>query len=307
MGRDFFARQLSFHTKGVSIETSTSRATCPGEPRGRPGGVLGLHAGSATGCPSGWCSHARERGASGRCYSRAGGHYRPGKRSSSPTPIRSRPKTPTLTEAASTSILTRTSTLSTTRCSRSSLATRRIQRHWWPSPTPASPDAKIYTFKLRKDVKFSDGTPLKAADVAFSYNRLLNLHDTPVYLLDGVTGVEAPDDYTFVLTSKDPNPAIPFIVTNPALGVINSTVIKAHGGSDQPGADKTDTAEDYFQTAPPAADRTSCRQCRPRRWISRRTRTTGGRTSRTTRLWSIAAWRRRRSSSRSRRPQMRWC
>src|SRR5579859_7359376 len=113
----------------------------------------------------------------------------------------------------------------------------------------ASPDARSYTFKLRQDVKFSDGTPLKAADVAFSYNRLLNLHDTPVYLLDGVTGVEAPDDYTFVIHSKDPNPAIPFIVTNPALGVINSAVVKAHGGSDQPGADKSDTAEDYFQTA----------------------------------------------------------
>jgi peptide/nickel transport system substrate-binding protein len=112
-----------------------------------------------------------------------------------------------------------------------------------------SADARTVTFKVRRDVRFSDGTPLKAADVAFSYNRLLNLHDTPVYLLDGVTSVEAPDDYTFVITSKDPNPAIPFIVTNPALGIINSTVIKAHGGSDQPGADKTDTAEDYFQTA----------------------------------------------------------
>ena len=112
-----------------------------------------------------------------------------------------------------------------------------------------SPDAKTFTFKLRQDVKFSDGTGLKAADVAFSYNRLLNLHDTPVYLLEGVTGVSAPDDYTFVITTKDPNPAIPFIVTNPALGIINSTVVKAHGGSDQPGADKTDTAEDYFQTA----------------------------------------------------------
>src|SRR5690348_14859895 len=98
-----------------------------------------------------------------------------------------------------------------------------------------SPDARTFTFKLRQDVKFSDGTPLKAADVAFSYNRLLNLHDTPVYLLDGVTGVSAPDDYTFVITTKDPNPAIPFIVTNPALGIINSTVVKAHGGSDQPG------------------------------------------------------------------------
>jgi hypothetical protein len=49
------------------------------------------------------------------------------------------------------------------------------------------------------------GTPLKAADFAFLVQRLLNLHDTPVYLLDGVSGVDAPDDYTFVLTSKDPN------------------------------------------------------------------------------------------------------
>jgi peptide/nickel transport system substrate-binding protein len=112
-----------------------------------------------------------------------------------------------------------------------------------------SPDARTFTFKLRQDVKFSDGTPLKAADVAFSYNRLLNLHDTPVYLLEGVTNVAAPDDYTFVITTKDPNPAIPFIVTNPALGIVNAAVVKAHGGSDQPGADKTDTAEDYFQTA----------------------------------------------------------
>jgi peptide/nickel transport system substrate-binding protein len=113
----------------------------------------------------------------------------------------------------------------------------------------SSPDATTFTFTLRKGVKFSDGTPLKAGDVAFSYNRLLNLHDTPVYLLEGVTGISAPDDYTFVLTTKDPNPAIPFIVTNPALGITNSAVLKAHGASDQPGADKTDTGEAYLQTA----------------------------------------------------------
>jgi len=113
----------------------------------------------------------------------------------------------------------------------------------------SSPDARTFTFTLRKDVKFSDGTPLKAADVVFSYNRLLNLHDTPVYLLEGVTDISAPDDSTFVLTTKDANPAIPFIVTNPALGITNSAVLKAHGASDQPGADKTDTGEAYLQTA----------------------------------------------------------
>src|SRR5215471_7433315 len=84
----------------------------------------------------------------------------------------------------------------------------------------ASADARTYTFTLRRDVKFSDGTPLTSADVLFSFNRLINLHGNPSFLLDGVT-VTAPDASTVVLTSKDPNPAIPFIVPNPALGIVN--------------------------------------------------------------------------------------
>src|SRR5258705_13028859 len=74
-----------------------------------------------------------------------------------------------------------------------------------------SPDAKTFTFAIRHDVKFADGTPLTAHDVEFTYNRLLNLHDNPVYLLDGITSMKATDDYTFVLVSSVPNPAIPFI------------------------------------------------------------------------------------------------
>jgi peptide/nickel transport system substrate-binding protein len=34
-----------------------------------------------------------------------------------------------------------------------------------------SPDGLTYTFHLRKDVLFSDGTPLKASDVKFSIDR----------------------------------------------------------------------------------------------------------------------------------------
>ena len=33
----------------------------------------------------------------------------------------------------------------------------------------ASDDAKTYTFKLRDDVAFADGTPLTSADVLFSF------------------------------------------------------------------------------------------------------------------------------------------
>jgi len=112
----------------------------------------------------------------------------------------------------------------------------------------ASADAKTFTFKIRKDVKFADGTALNARDVEFTYNRLLNLHDNPVYLLDGITSMKATDDYTFVLVSSVANPAIPFIVTNPALGIINSKLLTAHGGSAATDAAKTDTAHDFLGT-----------------------------------------------------------
>ena len=111
----------------------------------------------------------------------------------------------------------------------------------------ASSDAKAFTFKLRNDIKFSDGTPLTSADVVFSFNRLINIKGNPSFLLDGVT-VSAPDASTVVLTSKAANPAIPFIIPNPALGIVNSKVVKAHGGTDQPGADTADKAESFLNS-----------------------------------------------------------
>ena len=85
-----------------------------------------------------------------------------------------------------------------------------------------SSDAKTFTFTIRKDVKFADGTPLTAHDVEFTFNRLLNLHDNPVYLLDGIASMKATDDYTFVLVSSVPNPAIP-ATPNPGCVSSNAT------------------------------------------------------------------------------------
>lgn len=106
----------------------------------------------------------------------------------------------------------------------------------------ASKDGKVYTFKLRKNAVFSDGTPVTSADVVFSLNRVKNVKGNPSFLMDGIT-VTAPDAGTVVLTSATPNPAIPFIVPNSALGILNSKAVKAAGGSDAAGADKSDTAE----------------------------------------------------------------
>jgi peptide/nickel transport system substrate-binding protein len=109
----------------------------------------------------------------------------------------------------------------------------------------ASADAKTYTFQLRKNIKFSDGTPLTSKDVVFSFQRLVNLKGNPSFLLAGIT-TKAKGPYTVVLTSKTPNPAIPVLVTNTSLGIVNSKVVIAHGGSDAANASKADKAESYI-------------------------------------------------------------
>ncbi|HEV3460565.1 MAG TPA: ABC transporter substrate-binding protein [Candidatus Dormibacteraeota bacterium] len=116
---------------------------------------------------------------------------------------------------------------------------------WIASSYDGSSDAKTFTFHLRHDVKFSDGTPLTSADVVFSFNRMKNIKGNPSFLLSGIT-TSATDSYTVVLTSDAPNTAIPFIVPNPALGIVNSKVVMAHGGTDAANADKADTAESFL-------------------------------------------------------------
>ena len=62
----------------------------------------------------------------------------------------------------------------------------------------ASDNGKKFTFTLRKGVKFSNGDPVTASDVVFSFLRVQNLEDTPSYLMAGVTSVTAPSPSTVV-------------------------------------------------------------------------------------------------------------
>jgi peptide/nickel transport system substrate-binding protein len=111
-----------------------------------------------------------------------------------------------------------------------------------------SDDATTYTFTLRDGVTFSDGTPVTSADVVFSLNRLVNLQDAPAFLLADTT-VTAPDAKTVVVKSKTPNPALLRILATPPTSILNSKVVKAHGGTDAKDAAKKDTAQTYLQTA----------------------------------------------------------
>jgi peptide/nickel transport system substrate-binding protein len=106
-----------------------------------------------------------------------------------------------------------------------------------------SDDAKTFTLTLQGTHTFSDGSTMTADDVVFSLQRVIGLKGNPSFLLDGVT-VTKKDDKTVVLTTKTPTPALPSILANPALGILNSKVVKANGGS----TTTSDTAEKYLNT-----------------------------------------------------------
>ena len=112
----------------------------------------------------------------------------------------------------------------------------------------AAKDAKTFVFHLRRNVHFADGTPLTSADAVFSFRRLINIKGNPSFLLDGVT-VSARGKYTVVLRSKAPNAALPAILTNTSLGIVNSKLVRKNGGTAAVGADSSDKAEKWFNTA----------------------------------------------------------
>ncbi|MFM7463511.1 MAG: ABC transporter substrate-binding protein [Actinomycetota bacterium] len=108
-------------------------------------------------------------------------------------------------------------------------------------------NATEFTFTINPKAKFSDGTKITSADVVFSLNRLKNVKGNPSSLMNGIT-VSAPDAGTVVLTTAAPTPQVLAIVTSPALGILNSKVVKANGGTDAADAKDTDKALDFLKS-----------------------------------------------------------
>ncbi len=68
-----------------------------------------------------------------------------------------------------------------------------------------SDDGKVWTFKLRTDAKFADGTPCTAHDVVRSIKRVMTIKGDPSWLVTSfVEDVKALDDYTVQFTLKQP-------------------------------------------------------------------------------------------------------
>ena len=104
-----------------------------------------------------------------------------------------------------------------------------------------------FTFTLRDDAKFSDGSPITADDVVFSINRLRNLKGSPAVTVEGLTA-SSPAAGTVVVTSDRPNPNVPTILAMPAAGIVNSKIVEAQGGSAASNAASSDKATKYLDS-----------------------------------------------------------
>ncbi|HEV2356520.1 MAG TPA: ABC transporter substrate-binding protein, partial [bacterium] len=105
---------------------------------------------------------------------------------------------------------------------------------------------RLHTFALRRDVRFAGGNPLTSADVKWSFERVMNLKSNPAFFLDNVDAVTAPDLYTVVLRLKAPQPSIIPILSNGALGIVDSKAAAAQGADAGPDAKDRDHAEAYL-------------------------------------------------------------
>ena len=67
-----------------------------------------------------------------------------------------------------------------------------------------SADGRTWTFFLRKNAKFSNGDPVKASDAVFSLKRARDTKGPWKWALEAVEDIRAKDDYTVVISLKEP-------------------------------------------------------------------------------------------------------
>jgi microcin C transport system substrate-binding protein len=77
-----------------------------------------------------------------------------------------------------------------------------------------APDRLSATFRLRREARFNDGSPVRAADVKHSYEILVGPHVNPAYktILTDVAGLDVMDERTVRYRFKTPNRELPLTV-----------------------------------------------------------------------------------------------
>jgi len=98
---------------------------------------------------------------------------------------------------------------------------------WVAESHTISQDGLTYTFKMRKGVKFHDGTEVKAQDVVYSLERILAVGKGAASLFKTMIGpgaAKAIDDYT--VEFKLAKPSAIFLSIVPEIHIVNTALVK---------------------------------------------------------------------------------
>lgn len=108
-----------------------------------------------------------------------------------------------------------------------------------------SDGGKVYTFNLRHDVHFHDGSLFTAADAVFSYERRKGVDSAPEYMVADVTSMQTPTPYTFVVHLSQPVAAFLDYMASPyGPKMVSEKTVDAHESGGHPG----DWAQGWLKT-----------------------------------------------------------
>ena len=96
-----------------------------------------------------------------------------------------------------------------------------------------SDDAMVFTFKLKENAVFHDGSSVNAEAVVYSWKRLIDIQGPPTYRWAGIAEADAAvalDEYTVQFTLLQPY--APFLDTLTQLYVVNPAIVEANLGDD---------------------------------------------------------------------------
>jgi peptide/nickel transport system substrate-binding protein len=97
----------------------------------------------------------------------------------------------------------------------------------------SSSDGMVYTFKLRQNVKFSNGDPFDASAVKYSFDRVLRMNQPPSWILTqdmNLNSVKVLDPYTVEIHLTQPYAAFLATMATVTASIVDPKVVDAHGG-----------------------------------------------------------------------------
>lgn len=103
---------------------------------------------------------------------------------------------------------------------------------WLATEWSVSDDHKSYTFKLRKGVKFHDGTPFNAEAVKFTFDRILDPNvkvGNAAAQISPYESSEVIDEYTIKLNLSQPSRAFLGNLSQGPLSIVSPTAVKKYG------------------------------------------------------------------------------